>query len=148
VSKSKIALPKRDDLTPEQINNRRAWVADLRSGEFEQGRKTLYRIVERKGEWKHEFCCLGVADHRFDPTPWKTDPVLSPNGGYTNKNGDGRFAFPDEATNVALGLTDVERQTLAGWNDGTDYGSGVRQNGVPCTFKQIASAIEASYKGK
>jgi hypothetical protein len=148
VSKSKIALPKRDDLTPEQINNRRAWVADLRSGEFEQGRKTLYRIVERKGEWKHEFCCLGVADHRFDPKPWKTDPVPSPNGGYTNKNSCERYGFPAKATNVELGLTDVERQQLASWNDGANYGAALVKEGVTYTFKQIASAIEASYKGK
>lgn len=42
------------------------WVAALRSGEFEQGRRNLRSSDDK-------FCCLGVLCHIIDPNGWRLD---------------------------------------------------------------------------
>lgn len=48
-------IPFEGDLTEDQVTNIASWVAALRSGDYNQGRRVLTSI---QGD---EFCCLGVA---------------------------------------------------------------------------------------
>lgn len=55
------------EYTPEQIQeNRKRWVAALRSGKYPQTKGLLQRTVNYSDEVPAGFCCLGVAESLFN----------------------------------------------------------------------------------
>lgn len=93
--------------TLEQIENRRLWIQELRSGLYEQGHACLYRI-DYDNHGKREFCCLGVAETVFGGMFQLFKTI--------QKHGT-RTTFISSETHEALGFTQKLIGTLAGLND-------------------------------
>lgn len=120
-------------------DNTRKWIADLKSGDFQQTTGRL-RLGGR-------FCCLGVACERYRRE--------TGNGGWTE---GGHFVVGDEE--VDLGLPAI----VANWlgvsppppgmfgrssGDEVDYDGGTltAENDSGRTFKEIAELIESEPEG-
>lgn len=80
------------------------WIAALRSGEYEQGTRTLRSKRNR-------FCCLGVACDLIEPKDWK----IKPGQQFYYWHGM-RGALPVLAAN-AIGLDQNSERTLVELND-------------------------------
>ncbi len=101
---------------------KKKWVQALRSGKYEQARSFL--VVNRTGDFKPQFCCLGVLCDINNMTSVHKNgftKVLRSNseGGVLSSKGL-----------VQVGLTNKEQGTLANMND------------TGSTFGEIATYIE------
>ena len=143
--------------------NAQAWLAALRSGDYQRGQSALHELAGR--DKKPLFCCLGVACDLFaqahpDQGRWvKRSQPGAPMSFETATDasqmylpievsdwlGLKRRGFNDSAGNAygdflkpnVMGLKDEpEPKTLTGLNDEEDY-----------SFKQIADVIESQPKG-
>lgn len=79
------------DITPEQFEHVRKWIAALRSGRYQQGRNALRR---RTGEGV-AYCCLGVACDLYDSTKWDNEVYCL---------GSDYVMLPPEAVRAFFGL--------------------------------------------
>lgn len=115
---------------------KQAWLAALRSGEYQQAHSRLHDTDEG-GNVRH--CCLGVlCDLHSKATgmPWKDEiMVTSYHGAYEFLPSDVRvWAELDGDSPV------IQGHPLIAWNDGHDLGLG--QAIRPHTFPEIADLIE------
>lgn len=112
------------------------WIEALRSGNFEQGRKSLKHIPESSTA-KPQYCCLGVLAELIgevgnEPTPYRNCPLRS---------GD-CYVFPDQLRE-RIGLPDAVHDEATCRNDGVVYDpKGSIEPAVPQTFAQIADWLE------
>jgi hypothetical protein len=116
--------------TREQDENIRVWVAALRSGEYKQGRGTLFNPNEFGADAGH--CCLGVAGRVVCHID---DVTLAEGGGY----GQVMDAVGLSSTLGFFSDKDGRRLSLALLND---FNDDRRLN-----FNQIADLIESRPKG-
>jgi hypothetical protein len=119
-----------------------AWVAALRSGEFEQGRGALFGVDD---QGKASYCCLGVLSKlAVDAEVVEMDP--------TSQLGNGCHRFgrmSSEGFKGTYSYLPVDVQDWAGVNgdpevtidEKTMYLS--QHNDMGATFAQIAEAIES-----
>ena len=111
--------------------NARAWVAALRSGEYEQGKGALHPT-------KNTYCCLGVACELYRQAK----------GGKWQPDGDG-FTFQDNTkvlpprVRVWLGLS----FSTGSYPMGIVFESLAAQNDGGSTFSEIADVIESEPAG-
>lgn len=117
-----------------------AWVAALRSGQYEQGKARLRQVVDEvDGKPTYEYCCLGVLCEIAD------DVIFDADDGALYTKGDdtrGSYSFPPREFAEAVGLkapvyddwlqdTSDAEAVLVGMNDDRDK-----------TFVEIADWIE------
>lgn len=112
------------ELTPEQLQARKDWVADLRSGNFAQT-YGLLRHTDEDG--KSSYCCWGVLCNRVDPNAWD-EPLDSERKGISApalQDGDrvwahegtrSAFYAPDEVLDL-VGMSENAGRGLATAND-------------------------------
>ena len=122
------------EYTPEeQAENRRKWVEALRSGDYQQGRRSLRPTNDT-------YCCLGVA----------CDVLSNENQGWEANQGEFWFyrsdgslvarELPSEVRDM-LGLqTAVGNMTKLDWRLGKSLAS---MNDEGSTFEEIADIIES-----
>lgn len=105
-------------LTPQQLENRVAWVKALRSPKFKQGHGYLKFVNGR--ETKH--CCLGVACELVDPKSHRLEIY--------NHIGRSVGVSLDDDIIALFGMTAADQTRAVNWND------------TAClTFRRIADLI-------
>lgn len=102
------------------------WLAALRSGKYEQGRKRLWDLDDR-------YCCLGVLVDLVEPEGWVTSSDELADAYYHS----GSCVHPPLDLLDRVGLPSEESHKLASMNDGTDKTPGK-------SFAEIADYIEAN----
>jgi hypothetical protein len=109
--------------------NAKRWVAELRSGKYQQCRDALFE-VDPEGK-PCEFCCLGVANEISGLGKWSGNSYFVPG------NGD-EPSFAHEKVADWLGLLD-QRGDL---RDGSGFDSLADLNDAGASFAEIADIIE------
>lgn len=127
------------------------WLADLRSGDFKQGKGAL-NVVEPDGS--HLFCCLGVLCEQAVKAG-VIDPPTHDTFANTMRYPDPWPDFPGN-TNVGTlplkvvqwaGLSDLDNPhnpIIARGDVGDDIYAGEANDALDWSFDQIADAIEAN----
>lgn len=116
-------------MQPELFNE---WVADLKSGEFEQAKNALEATGRTK---EYAYCCLGVLSTRLAERGIATfeNGFISLKDGERDKwdNPSGSDTeLTDEVLN-AIGMDSTQQEALIGFNDGAEL-----------NFEQIAYMLE------
>jgi hypothetical protein len=102
---------------------RERWIKALRSGKYQQARRTLVQRDKTNGT--ASFCCLGVLCDVFSPDGW--------NGTKYRADGQisGRASYPPVAILREVGLDAVTARQLARYNDNEEW-----------SFDEIANFLE------
>jgi hypothetical protein len=129
-------------MTMTNLDERRAqWIADLRSGEYPQGKGALLIV---SGE-DRKYCCLGVCATRAVPEWVQKKIVLPYGGGYFGEESD---EHPYEVIQEYLGITEKQINYLMSMNDGTAIFSSfhkMMRRPVKRKFPQIARFAEVVF---
>lgn len=102
-------------ITPEILEARKSWIAALRSGTYNQGRRNLFNPE------KKTYCCLGVLMTHLGSPELLNDHIK----GYGNIT-----SFVEESIRKKVDLSDRVAGVLAGFND------------VGGSFGEIADILE------
>ena len=118
--------------------NAKAWVAALRSGEYEQGKRALHPT-------KNTYCCLGVACELYRQANGGTWQWYSDKGVFL----DGLSILP---THSILPIRVIKwlglKSTIGSYPKGNGrYESLAAQNDSGVTFNEIADVIESEPEG-
>ena len=140
---------------PETLARRKLWVADLRSGKYEQGHCALRSEIKRNGEVFVTFCCLGVCCDRFAEElgfVWDRGLIYNAEEGqydcFGEPSGDGEFlprliyehlGFGDD------GGFDPKLELGAKSDNKYEGSSCTKANDNGWTFAEIADEIERLY---
>lgn len=108
--------------------DQRQWLADLRSGDYPQGRQRM--------KVNGKFCCMGVAAQRHgilvkDEKPWYDDADANMFGVCQVPNGGVQHSYLPDWLNAKLGLSHDDNNVLASLNDEHNF-----------SFHQIAEFCE------
>lgn len=107
----------------QKVANRKAWIAALRSGGYEQGIGRLCYVTCGS----KRYCCLGVACDVLLSRGYSVQ--IKQDGSTIRFNGDGGGLKP--ALMSAVGIDDDTQDACVGWNDEDGF-----------SFKKIASLLE------
>ena len=122
--------------------NARAWIAALRSGEFEQTREVLTRLNEMGEVSGH--CCLGVACVLYD----RTNPdKLEIRDGHSSRSYDSNPSTLPPRVMEWLGLSSEEGSFTDGVEADPFDSSLAEMNDSGASFEEIAAAIEEEPPG-
>lgn len=121
----------------EHIENRKKWVAALRSGQYKQCQYTLYN-----GEG---FCCLGVATDTYlkeRGLEWE-----SPDGMWHSFEGESELLPKKVAKWLGIPVCEGYKYTdvLYTMNDGTRQSVAILNDDSNYSFNDIANVIEEQY---
>lgn len=121
--------------------NAQQWVANLRSGEYKQGKESL-----RPGD--DEFCCLGVACDTFHRVTGRGSWAKDQDGWQFSVDGLASLAALPQEVRLWLGLNSFMGHVMDPRDPETKLGgslAGSNDRGV--TFEEIADYIESEPRG-
>jgi hypothetical protein len=128
----------------------RKWVAALRSGGYEQGRRRLHNLDRSdSNNEKHTYCCLGVACEVFNKEnpeeAMATSVVQVAGDDYFGVSYSGKASVLPARVARWLGVfpdlnPSIDGHSLSTWNDGDT------NDATPRDFEAIADMIERHYQ--
>jgi hypothetical protein len=127
------------DVVEVNVDNMRAWVAALRSGEFLQGRARLAHEVQTGDGLKVEYCCLGVACETAFRANIDVEKTFMPDGGILYN--DARCYLPAKVS-AWLGISNACPRAAV---DSVELQVTYLNDSLEWDLDRIADAIETRY---